>query len=143
MGLDTPFKKPPDGQITTRQRELLSCPGRVQRAFTLLRRAGTHSDAKHDGPWTSSAPRRRERRAAQHPGNDWRGRSTIQHVVRSAFEMRSLHGHVQRPDHAKTVAAAVRDRVLAIARAQHVRRPVPGTATQHALVTVALEPWGS
>jgi hypothetical protein len=46
-----------------------ACPGRGAACFTLLRSAGIHSDAKHDGPRTSSAPRRRERRAAQHPEN--------------------------------------------------------------------------
>jgi hypothetical protein len=43
-GLDTPFNKPPDGQITTRQRDQIpSCSGRGAAFFTLLRRAGTHS----------------------------------------------------------------------------------------------------
>jgi hypothetical protein len=40
------------------------------RPVTLLRRAGTHEAHTTHGPRISSASRREERRAAQHPGHE-------------------------------------------------------------------------
>jgi hypothetical protein len=52
--LDTPADKPPDGQITIRQRESRSCPGRGAALFALLRRAGTYVDTRTLDPGSAA-----------------------------------------------------------------------------------------
>src|SRR5260370_38142335 len=54
-------------------------------------------------------------------------------------DLRLLDWHVQRPDHAKTVAAA-EVVVVAIARARFIRGPVPDAAAHHAFGAVAFQP---
>src|SRR5260370_22625845 len=54
-------------------------------------------------------------------------------------DLRLLDWHVQRPDHAKTVAAA-EVVVVAIARARFIRGRVPDAAAYHAFGEVAFQP---